>query len=147
MNALLRKLRGVMGIGLIWGTLWAVIGTTIGLVIGATVPGSIDPGEHPILIGAIIGVVGFICGASFGIVLSFAESRKTILDLSPTRAALWGALGSAALPLLTGMENKLIFITCPLGAVFAAASVAIARRAELHDLQQPSGSTSVVNAG
>lgn len=137
MNNLFRKLRGLMGIGLTWGTLWALITATVGLVIGVTVPGSIDPGENPIVMGAIVGLIGLVSGVGFGIILSFAEGRKTILELSLSRAAMWGILGAAALPLLTGMENKLLFIVCPLGAVFASVSVAIARKTELHDARQP----------
>jgi len=135
MKAVLRKLRGVMGIGLAWGILWAAISAAVGLVIGVTDPDSIDPGDAGIPLA--MGIVGLVSGVCFGILLSFAESRKKILDLSLTRAALWGILGSAALPLLTGMEDKLMFLTCPLGAVFAMASVAIARKAELHDSEQP----------
>jgi hypothetical protein len=136
MNALLRKLRGVIGIGLTWGILWALIGATLGLIMRITVPGSIDPGENELVMGAMTGFVGVVSGVGFGILLSFAESRKTILDLSLGRVAIWGLLGSAALPLLTGMQNKLVLITCPLGAAFAMASVSIARRAELHDSEQ-----------
>ncbi len=126
-----------MGIGLTWGTLWAAIGYAVALVIGVIDSHSIDPGERPIVMGAIIGFVGLVSGVAFGILLSFAESRKTIRDLSLRRVAMWGILGSAALPLLTGMQDGLVFVTFPLGAAFATASVAIARRAELHDSKQP----------
>lgn len=136
MSALLRKMRGVMGISLTWGILWAAIGYAVAGVIGVMDPNSIDPGESPILLGAMTGFVGLISGAGFGILLSFAESQKTILELSLSRAAIWGILGSAALPLLTGMQDVLLFMTCPLGAAFAASSVAIAQKAELYDSEQ-----------
>lgn len=42
MNVLLRKLRGVMGVGLTWGVMWAAIGGATGLVMRVTVPGSVD---------------------------------------------------------------------------------------------------------
>lgn len=128
---MLRKLRGVLAIGLTWGVLWAAIGAVTALIIGATIPGSIDPGEDPLTMAGIIGLVGVFSGMAFGTVLSLAERRKTLLQLSPIRAAVWGIVGGAALPLLTTMNNELMFITCPLGAVFAAGSVAIARRGEL----------------
>jgi hypothetical protein len=83
------------------------------------------------------GTVGFLSGAAFGLLLSFGESRKTILNLSLSRVAMWGILGAAAFPLLTTAENELAFIFCPLGATFATASVTIARKAELHAWQQP----------
>ena len=132
MKTLFRKLRGAVGIGLTWGILWAVIGYSVSLVIGFFDPDSIDPGESPMFLGAILGVVGFVSGVAFGAVLSLIERKKTILDLSLSRVAIWGIIGSAALPLLTSMNNSLILFTCPLGAVFAAASVAIGRKGELY---------------
>ena len=132
MKTLFPKLRGAVGIGLTWGILWAAIGYTVSLVIGFFDPDSIDPGESPIFLGAILGVVGFVSGVGFGAVLSFIERKKTILDLSLIRVAIWGIIGSAALPLLTSMQNSLILFACPLGAVFAAASVAVARKGELY---------------
>jgi len=136
MNTLFRKLRGVMGIGLTWGILWAAIFAALVLVVGVIDPDSIDPGEGPIEVSAIGGFVGLVSGVFFGILLSFAESGKAILDLWLRRAALWGILGSAAFPLLTGREDQ-VFILCPIGAVIAMASVAIARKATLHDSEQP----------
>jgi hypothetical protein len=136
MNPLLRKLRGVIGTGLAWGTAWATIMAAVGVVVGVLRPEEIDPGEGPIVVGAIMGMVGFVSGLAFGALLSFAERRKTILDLSPGRAALWGILASAVFPLLTGRADA-VFVLCPLGAACAAASVALARRAELRNPTQP----------
>jgi fucose permease len=132
MKRFLRKLRGVLGTGLTWGVLWAAIGLAVGLIIGVADPDSIDPGEEPVVIAGFVGIVGFVSGVTFGTILSIAEGRKSILDLSLSRAALWGILGSAVLPLVAGKIDQLI-ITCPLGALFAMGSVAIARRAQLHD--------------
>jgi hypothetical protein len=137
MHALLRKVRGVLGSGLIWGILWATVGAITGFLIRITIPGSMDPGENELLVAALFGAIGFVSGAVFGVLLSFAESRKKILDLSLSRAAVWGLLGSAALPLLTTMDNRLMFIFCPLGALSAAASVAMARRAVLRESEPP----------
>jgi len=131
MKALLRKARGVLAVALTWGVLWWAIGMIVGLVIGVVDPDSIDPGEEPLVVGWIIGLVGFLSGLAFGLLLSLAEHRKTILDLSLPRVALWGILGAAAPLLLTGMPDGMVVVTCPLGAVFAAASIAIARRGEL----------------
>lgn len=136
MNPLLRKLRGVIGTGLAWGTAWATIMAMAGVVVGVLRPEEIDPGEGPVLVGAIMGMVGFVSGVAFGTLLSLAERRKTLLDLSPGRAAMWGILASAAFPLLTGRADA-VLVVCPLGAACAAASVAIARRAELRDPGRP----------
>ena len=128
MNAFLRKVRGALGIAATWGAAWAVIGAGLSVITGIVDPASIDPGEGPLRIGAIFGAIGGISGFTFGLVMSFAERRRSIADLSIGRAALWGVLGAAALPLLTTMNNNLLIMVCPLGAAFAAASVAIARR-------------------
>lgn len=136
MGALLRKLRGLIGVGLTWGILWAAIIAVIGMVIVVVDPDSIDPGEGPLIAGAIVGFQGFVAGVGFGILLSFAEVRKTILDLSLIRVAIWGMLASAALPFLTGMPIGMMWLVCILGAASASASVAIARKAELRDWEQ-----------
>ncbi len=114
----------------------AVIFASIGFVIGIFDPDSIDPGEGPIDVATVGGFVGLISGACFGTLLSFAESRKSILSFSLGRAALWGMLGSAAFPLLTGRADQAFFL-CPIGAAIAAASVAIARSTARKDIGQP----------
>lgn len=136
MNPLLRRLRGVIGTGVAWGAAWAAVMAALGLVIGVVRPEEIDAGEGALVVGAIMGQVGFVSGVAFGVLLSIAERRKTILDLSPGRVAMWGILASAAFPVLTGRADA-AFVLCPLGAACAAASVAMARRAELRDPRQP----------
>jgi len=125
---MLQNLRGVLGIGVTWGILWAAVATSVGMIIGVMDPDSIDAGEEPIVLGLMSGVVGFISGVVFAILLSVAERRKTILDLSLSRVAMWGILVGAALPLLTGKDIRMMLFTGPLGAVSATASVAIERK-------------------
>lgn len=129
MGRLLRWLRGVLGVGLTWATLWALFGVTVGYIILALDPASIDPGEEPIRMAAILGTVGLISGAFFAGIMSFTEQRKSVKNLSLWRAALWGALGGAALPLLTTMNDQVLFNTVPLGALSATLTIALARRA------------------
>ena len=131
-KTLLRTLRGVMGIGLMWGTLWAVIFSAIATVIGIIDPDSIDSGEGWIGLGALGGAAGLVSGMAFGVLLSVTERGRPILDFSLSRAAMWGVLGAAALPLLTTMNDGNAFVTCPLGMVSATASIATARKARLH---------------
>ena len=90
----LRSLRDVLVIGLAWGILWAKVGTSIGLVIWAVDPDSIGPGESPLVIGPLIGLMGLFSGIAFAVLLSLFERGKTALDLSVIRAALWGILAS-----------------------------------------------------
>ena len=133
MNSLLRKLRGVLGMGLTWGVGWGLIMFALGTVIGFIDPAQIDQGEEPWRLSLVVGTVGFISGSVFALIFSRAERRKSITDLSASRAAIWGALGAAALPLLTTMNNNVLLNTIPLGAIFAASTVAIARRAALRE--------------
>lgn len=136
MSGQLRKWRGVLGLGVTWGGLWAAIFAVIAIVIGTFRPEDVDPGEGPIRAGAILGGVGFLSGIAFGILLSFAESRRPLRDITLSRAAIWGALASAVFPLLTGRQEE-VFVLCPLGGIVAAALVALTRKAERYDSRQP----------
>ena len=136
MNGLLRKLRGLVGVGLTWGLGYAALMGFLWAVIGIADPDTIGPDEGLLRVSAIIGGVGFLSGLVFGALMSLAETRKTILELSLTRVAVWGMAGAAAFPLLTGRASQLIW-TVPLGAIFSAGSVALARRAELRNPASP----------
>jgi len=133
MNTALRRIRGVFGMGLTWAALWALFGALLGLVIGFLDPASIDPGENPLRIGAILGFVGFVSGAGCGGLIAFGEHGKVVSQLSLARAALWGALAAAAWPLLTAVDDRMVYLFAPLGAVLSAASVGLARRAAVGD--------------
>lgn len=116
MRALLRKCRGALVMGAIWGAGWAAIFGVSFLVIGLLDPDSIDPGEGPLRAVWIGAVFGLISGTAFGVVLSLAERRRGIRGLSIWRAALWGAVGTAAFPLLTAVDNRMGYLVCPIGA-------------------------------
>lgn len=133
MGDLLRRLRGLLGVGVTWGTLWAGIGAVMGIVIGESVA-----------VWALgMGLYGLVSGVGFGALLSLGEGRKTILDLRLGRVAVWGVLGSALVPLLFGALGTFemgttvadvlgaVLTTAFLGGTFAPGSVAIARRAQL----------------
>ena len=131
MANLVRRLRGAVGIALTWGGAWAVIGVALALGIGILRPGEIDPGEGPVKVAAVLGLAGFLSGLGFAGLLAFGERRRTIRDLSLARVALWGFLGAAAIPALTGADIGEGWITGTLGAIFATASLAVARRGAL----------------
>lgn len=131
MSALIRWLRGAVGIGVTWGVLWVVFGLVLLLIIGVVRPEEIDQGEGPAKVLPIFGLVGFLSGLGFAGVLSLAERRKTLHQLSLGRAALWGLLGGVAIPLLMGVHVSMGWLTGPMGAIFAAASIATARRGAL----------------
>lgn len=127
----LRRLRGLAGIGLTWGVLWALFG--VALVLGIRVFDPASAQEGALVVGRVLGFAGFVSGVAFGTLLAIAERRRSLQSLSVWRAGLWGAIGAALIPLLTTADDKMAIITMPLGLIFATASVLVARRAELRD--------------
>jgi hypothetical protein len=128
MKGLVRRLRGALGIGLTWAALWVLLGSLFFLFIVSVRPQDIGPGEGLTEALPVLALVGFLSGLGFAGVFSVAERRRAVGDLSIVRGALWGLLGGVGIPLLMGTDGSMAWITGPLGAVFAAASVAIARR-------------------
>ena len=138
-----RKLRGVAGFGLTWGTLWGGIGAVIGFVIGVVRP-EVWAITNPVIEWAIgMGLYGMVSGMGFAGLLSIGEARKRIRELSLPRVALWGVLGSALVPLLFGALGTFeagttlmdvvgaVLVTGLLDGTFAPGAVAAARYAEL----------------
>jgi len=136
MEALLRKLRGVLGIGLTWGTLWAAIGAALGLVMRVTVPGSVAPGEtNSSRPRSLESLVSFPAPASAFCCPSPRAEEDPRPLAGPGRdvgdSGIRGAPSSDRYGGQTGVH------VLPLGALFATASVAIARKAELRDSEPP----------
>jgi uncharacterized membrane protein len=134
MNMQLRRLRGVIGIALIWATVWASLFTILTGILQLFLPFDSDVGTFRMM--SIIGWVGFISGGIFGILLSFNESGKAIRNLSLVRVMMWGILSSAVYPLVTQRANQ-VFWTCTFGALVALSLIALARKVERRDLMQP----------
>ena len=148
MNRLVRRLRGLLGVGLTWGALWSAIGAGIGLMLGVLSPEVWDL-TNPILKWTIgMGLYGTVSGVGFGTLLSLREGRRTIFDLSLRQTAILGVLGSAAVPLLFGALGTFevgtttaevigaILVTGVLGGTSAPAVIAIARKAELRAVEE-----------
>ena len=143
MNRLARRLRGLLGVGVTWGALWSVIGAGVGLVLGVVAPEVWGWTDRLFEWTIGMGLYGLVSGVGFGSVLSLREGRKTVLDIPLRRAAIWGVVGAAAVPLLFGALGAFevgtttaevlgaILVTGVLGGTFAPAAIAIARRAEL----------------
>jgi urea transporter len=123
----------MLGMGITWAVGWAIVIFIIGSIISVVDPDAIDAGEEPWRLAGLVGFVGFLSGTAFAAIFASAERRKKIRDLSVLRSAVWGALGGAVLPVLTSMNDAVLFNTMPLGAIFAASTVAIARRAALRE--------------
>lgn len=78
---------------------------------------------------------GFLAGAAFAVILSVAERKHTLEDLSLKRVALWGAVGGLLLsfiPLAFGVPVPYLLgplvINTGIGAGMASTSVIMARR-------------------
>lgn len=93
-NRLLRKLKGALGIGSIWGAAFAGVGAVLGAVIPTTSFLSTVVG-----LGGIAGLGGLLLGVGFAGLLSAMEGRRSLVELTSRRAALWGFLAGSALAL------------------------------------------------
>ena len=136
MGNFIRRLRGAMGIALTWGILWAAFGALLTLVVMVLSPEQVDAGEGPAKVATVLGLVGFLSGLGFAGLLHLGEKRRSIRELSLGRVALWGALGAAAIPALVGANAGEGWFSGLLGGVFAAASVAVARRSAIREGEQ-----------
>ncbi len=133
MKKWLRRIRGAIGMGLIWAMAWFGAGLVLLLVVGfgaADVP-------FPILFG----VFGFLAGATFSGVLGIVEGRRRFDQMSLPRFAAWGAVGglllSGILVLATGLGGEILVlgpVFALAGAGCAAGSLALARRAGEREL-------------
>lgn len=134
MKGFLRRLRGIIGTGLTWAFGWAGVTVALNLIGGVPLQFFGDM--------AISGLIrGFIAGGAFAVILSVAERRHTLEDLSLRRVAVWGGIGGgflflAVMPVLLSMGFPVRGVLGPLvvntlvGAGFASGSVALARRAD-----------------
>jgi hypothetical protein len=146
MRTLTRRLRGILGIGLVWSVVWALTG----FLYGATTQYWIGRSHRELdnlstLISmALASAVswasyGFVLGCIFGGVLSIAERRRTLDNIATWRIAVWGGTAGLLLPLgfmlglmiLKGwtVDNAAAAtaISVALGAGCAAASLNVAR--------------------
>ncbi len=130
-----------------WAIGWAPIGAVVGAVIYTVIPGA------PFGIGAVIarnaamfGILGFLGGTMCASVLRLTEGRSRFDALSLPRFSTWGALGglllggSAVALGLWGAGAGLIgagmvVAATALGASSSAASLVLARRADLPVLE------------
>ena len=100
MRRWLRRLRGILGTGAVWGATGTVFGAVVGALgslLGAPVAGSM------IVSGLWMGAAGFVLGSGFAVVLTAMHGRRTLDELTSGKAALWGALMGIAVPILSNI--------------------------------------------
>ena len=154
MKTWLRRLRGMVSIGAIWGLACSALGFAIGALVSIVWP-EILPFtvvRYVVTVTLAYGVLGFVLGGGFAGVLATMHGRKTFEELTRGRAALWGALTGVGVVIVTGLINLglwlgrgfplaeliplfvrgFVVMTCTFGAVAAglgALTVSLARRA------------------
>ena len=141
-----QRIRGALGMGLTWAIAWGGVGTlvAIGFVLKT---GHRPDAPFPL----IFGVFGFVAGLIFSGVLRLVEGRRRFDQMSLPRFAAWGAAGgfllSASFVLAVALGGDPTFlrnlvVVGPVfalaGAVSAAGSLALARRAQGPTLLEPS---------
>jgi hypothetical protein len=146
MKKWLRRIRAAVTMGLLWAVPWAIVAVLIGWVV--------DPNESMDEMWFLIGAYpGFLGGVLFSIVLSIAERRRRLDDLSVRRFGAWGALAGlviGVLPFLLGtpapgievarLATVVIGSFTVMSAASAAGSLALARMGERKVLDAPSAS-------
>src|SRR4026208_866187 len=155
MKQWLRRLRGAVGMGLIWAAGWALVGVLIG-VTSKVLPGLpfwdsfFDVFDAPL---PALAIPGFVGGVLFAVVLGIAGHRRRFEELSLPRFAAWGAVGGLLLSLVPaalvavglaslerpdlGLWQITAVISAPLillTAGSASVSLLLARRAESREL-------------
>lgn len=153
MKKWLRRIRGAIGMGLIWALAWFGAGMALLLVVG------FGAADVPFPLG--FGMLGFFAGITFSVVLVILEGRRRFDQMSLPRFAAWGAVGglllsvvfvlaAAALAEGTTFILNLVFLG-PLfavaGAASAAGSLALARMAEDRGLLEAGGEVQELPGG
>ncbi len=143
MKKWLKRIRGALGMGLIWAAAWFGAGMIFlsGLLVFGTPP--VGTGLAAVVANSVLlAVAGFIGGAAFSGVLGIAEGRRRFGEMSLPRFAAWGALGGLLMSVLflsSGSPFTLVGVLVTgvvmlMGAGSAAGSLALARRADDREL-------------
>ena len=158
MKSWMRRIRGVVGMGLTWAFGWAVAGVLIGvsslLLPGLPWDAFFEVFDAPL---PALAVPGFFAGVFFSAVLGIAGRRRRFSELSLPRVAAWGALGGVLLTLFpfalvaVGLASRegsdmgtsqILAVIMPLfvllSALSASVTLIIARAAERRDLPEAS---------
>lgn len=141
-----RRVRGALKMGLTWAVGWAPIGAVLGSVLWVVHGPPLTLLQVMTLNATTLGVLGFVGGAIFSVLLRLGERGSRFDRLTLPRFAAWGGVGGlllGALAVAAGLWGAssipLIGVTVAgvatlLGGGSAAASLAIARRAEDREL-------------
>lgn len=143
----LRRIRGAIGMGLIWALAW--FGAGMALLLGLLLVTGSSGADVPFPLG--FGAFGFVAGVTFSGVLGLLEGRRRFDQMSLPRFAGWGAIGGFLLSAIfvsgvalvedPSFMANLVFlgpIFAVAGAGSAAGALALARRGEDRELLEAS---------
>lgn len=132
MRKWLRRIRGAIGMGLIWALTWFGAGLILLLVVGV--------GAADVPFPLFFGLLGFLAGVTFSGILGIVEGRRRFDQMSLPRFAAWGGVGGFLLSIVlaVALGGDAFPVLGPIfalsGAGCAAGSLALARRAEAREL-------------
>lgn len=130
-----RRIRAAIGMGLTWAVAWLAAGLGLLVIVG--------PNAADVPFPLFFGFLGFLAGAVFSILLGTLGRRRRFDEMSVPRFAGWGALGGVLLAgilrLVVGPDAAFLTIG-PIftgaGAISAAGTLALARKATKHELAE-----------
>ena len=140
MRKWLRRVRGAIGLGVIWGVAWGAVGAIPRWVFGVNTDAPI-----PLIFGAL----GVIAGVTVAVLVAATEGRRKFDQISLLRFAGWGAMGGLLLSALWANAASLgwgdVLAIAPTFALACAAcasgSLALARRTVRQALPDSGGDT------
>ena len=140
MGKWLRRVRGAIGMGFTWAVAWSVAGLVPRWLFGFN-----TDAPFPL----IFGVLGFVAGVIFSVLLMLTEGRRGFDEMRISRFAAWGAVGgfllsaiftrAASLGWADAMAIAPTFAIA--SAICASGSLALARRAGMRQLADIRGDT------
>jgi hypothetical protein len=142
MGNLLRRVRGILSMGVVWGVAWAVPMTALFALLGLLIA---QPGESRVGLalrlasnGLVAGFLGFATGSLFGLAVAVAERNRSLPGLSTWRFTLLGVLTGSGLaaalvalsptPFVPATVPYFIGFSGVFGALSAAGVLGLARR-------------------
>lgn len=130
-----RRIRGVVGMALLWAAGGAGVGGLIELL-DNVLPGGLAMASAVDMWPQTLAIPGFLGGAVFAVVLGVAGGRRRFDELSLPVFAGWGAVAGVllgALGMAIGAPAPFLAVTTLLSAGAAAGSLTLARMAEGRD--------------
>jgi hypothetical protein len=135
MRSLIRRIRGLLGLGVFSAMTWALFGAALGTVIFLLDPASVDAGEGPLWIAYYLGRTGFVAGVAAGALIAAIERRKALFDVRMGTVVAVGAVAGAALPWIAFAPRAMLPFLVVLSAGTAASALGLARRGERRSLE------------